>query len=208
MYFTVGGEKTAEITVKHSKFIAFCSLVADDDEAEAFVRGIKKRYTDATHAPYAYVLGEKQERLRASDDGEPSGTSGVPIAEAIKNSGLTNTVVVVVRYFGGIKLGTGGLARAYADAAIAALTLAGKKAFEKCAVLELFCDYGYISSVQNQVYAFGGMIQSADYGEGARMLVAVPFTKKDGFFVALADATSGRVNFTEKEERFCEVKGE
>ena len=155
MYFTVGGDGTAEVTVKHSKFIAFCSAVASDDEAESFVRGVKKRYTDATHAPYAYLLGEKSDKSRASDDGEPSGTSGIPILEAIKNSGLTNTVVVVVRYFGGIKLGTGGLARAYADAALAALDAAGKKAYDKCAIFALSCDYGLISAVQNQIYAFG-----------------------------------------------------
>ena len=208
MYFTVGGDRTAEITVKHSKFIAFCSKVTNDDEAEAFVKGVKKRYSDATHAPYAYVLGERQERSRASDDGEPSGTSGVPISEAIKNGGLTNTVVVVVRYFGGIKLGTGGLARAYADAALAALEQAGKTAYDKCTLCEITCDYSYISTVQNQIYAFGGIIVSADYDNGAKLHIAVPSVKKDAFFVSLADATSGRVSVSEGEEAYCEVKGE
>jgi len=206
MYFTVGGDGTAEVTVKHSKFIAFCSAVANDDEAEAFVKAVKKRYTDATHAPYAYLLGERSERSRASDDGEPSGTSGIPILEAIKNSGLTNTAVVVVRYFGGIKLGTGGLARAYADAALAALSAAGKRAFDKCAIFLISCDYGLISTVQNQIYAFNGVVQNADYTGGAVLTVAVPATKKEAFLVALADATSGRATQEEKEERYCEVK--
>ena len=206
MYFTVGGDGAAEVTVKHSKFIAFCSAVASDDDAEAFVKGIKKRYTDATHAPYAYLLGEKADKSRASDDGEPSGTSGIPILEAIKNSGLTNTVVVVVRYFGGIKLGTGGLARAYADAALAALAAAGKKAYDKCAIFALSCDYGLISAVQNQIYAFGGMIQNADYAGGARLTVAVPTDKKRAFLCALADATSGRADAQEIKETYCEVK--
>ena len=206
MYFTVGGDGTAEVTVKHSKFIAFCSAVASDDEAESFVRGVKKRYTDATHAPYAYLLGEKSDKSRASDDGEPSGTSGIPILEAIKNSGLTNTVVVVVRYFGGIKLGTGGLARAYADAALAALDAAGKKAYDKCAIFALSCDYGLISAVQNQIYAFGGIIQNADYAGGARLTVAVPTDRKKAFLCALADATSGRADAQEIKETYCEVK--
>ena len=206
MYFTVGGDGTAEVTVKHSKFIAFCSAVANDDEAEAFVKAVKKRYTDATHAPYAYLLGERSERSRASDDGEPSGTSGIPILEAIKNSGLTNTAVVVVRYFGGIKLGTGGLARAYADAALAALSAAGKRAFDKCAIFLISCDYGLISTVQNQIYAFNGVVQNADYTGGAVLTVAVPAIKKEAFLVALADATSGRATQEEKEERYCEVK--
>ena len=206
MYFTVGGDGTAEVTVKHSKFIAFCSAVANDDEAEAFVKAVKKRYTDATHAPYAYLLGEKSDKSRASDDGEPSGTSGIPILEAIKNSGLTNTAVVVVRYFGGIKLGTGGLARAYADAALAALSAAGKRAFDKCAIFLISCDYGLISTVQNQIYAFNGVVQNADYTGGAVLTVAVPAIKKEAFLVALADATSGRATQEEKEERYCEVK--
>ena len=206
MYFIVGGEGTAEVTVKHSKFIAFCSAVSSGDEAEAFVKAVKKRYTDATHAPYAYLLGEKADKSRASDDGEPSGTSGIPILEAIKNSGLTNTVVVVVRYFGGIKLGTGGLARAYADAALAALNASGKKAFDKCVLCEISCDYSLISTVQNQIYAFGGVIQNADYTGGAVLSVAVPSAKREGFLSSIADATSGKATVKEHEEAYCEVK--
>ena len=207
MYFTVGDAKTAEITVKHSKFIAFCSSVLSDDEAESFVKGIKKRYTDATHAPYAYVLGERGDKSRASDDGEPSGTSGIPILESIKNSGLTNTVVVVVRYFGGIKLGTGGLARAYSEVALAALSAGGKTAYEKCVISDISCDYTFISTVQNQIYAFGGILLNADYGDGARMTVAIPLEKKEAFLTAIADSTSGKASVKQGEERYCEIKG-
>ncbi len=206
MYYTVGGDGSAEISVKHSKFIAFCSAVSSDDEAEAFVKGVKKRYADATHAPYAYLLGEKSDKSRASDDGEPSGTSGIPILEAIKNTGLTNTVVVVVRYFGGIKLGTGGLARAYGDAALAALSTMGKRAFDKCVLFDVSCDYAFISAVQNQVYSFCGILQNADYTGGAVLSVAVPVEKKQAFLSALADATSGKAVVKEKEESYCEVK--
>ena len=177
-----------------------------DDEAEAFVKSIKKRYTDATHAPYAYLLGERSDRARASDDGEPSGTSGVPILEAIKNAGLTNTAVVVVRYFGGIKLGTGGLARAYGDAALAALSTCGKKAFEKCALFDVFCDYALISTVQNQIYACCGVLQNADYSDGAAFSCAIPLEKKEAFLSSLADATSGGASVKEKHESYCEVK--
>ena len=206
MYFTVGGEASAESSVKHSKFLAFCARVATDDEAEEFVKGIKRRFTDATHAPYAYLLGEKGEKSRASDDGEPSGTSGVPILETIKNAGLTFTAVVVVRYFGGIKLGTGGLARAYGDAASEALKTAGKTSFDKCTVFDLTCDYGAISAVQNQIFSFGGAVRSADYADGARISAAIPSDKKDAFISALADATSGKAGVTEGEELYCEVK--
>ena len=206
MYFTVGGDGNAELSVKHSKFLAFSARVTDEEQAENFVRGVKKRFSDATHAPYAYVLGERSDKFRASDDGEPSGTSGIPILESIKNAGLTDVAVVVVRYFGGIKLGTGGLARAYGDAAIQALKTSGKVAFDKCATFLVTCDYSLISSVQNQIYAFGGMILSCDYGDGAKVSAAVPCDKKNAFLSALADATSGKASFSEREETYCEVK--
>ena len=207
MYFSVGAsEWRAELSVKHSKFLAFCSSVSDEEQAEEFVRSIKKRYTDATHAPYAYLLGERADKFRASDDGEPSGTSGVPILESIKKAGLTFTAVVVVRYFGGIKLGTGGLARAYGDAAEAALSLADRKAFERCVICEIACDYPLISVVQNQVFSFGGILLGADYSSGAVLTVAVPCDKKSSFYTALADASSGKATITEKEEKYCEVK--
>lgn len=206
MYFTVRGAGNSELSVKHSKFIAFCERVADEEEAESFVKGIKKRFTDATHAPYAYLLGEKGEKSRASDDGEPSGTSGVPILEAIKNAGLTFTAVVVVRYFGGIKLGTGGLARAYGDAAIAALALVGKSAFDLCVAYRISCDYSLISTVQNQIFSFGGSVGSADYSDGAIFSASIPLKEEGAFLSALADATSGKARLERGEESFCEVK--
>ena len=205
MYYTVKGDGNAELSVKHSKFLAFCARVSDEEQAETFVKSVKKRFTDATRAPYAYLLGERADKSRASDDGEPSGTSGVPILESIKNAGLTDTAVVVVRYFGGIKLGTGGLARAYGDAATEALKLVGKSAFEKCVLYRLSCDYGLISSVQTQVYSFG-MILNSEYGDGATIIAAVCKEKYGAVVAALADATSGKVIAEQIEERYCEVK--
>jgi len=206
MYYTIGSESSAELTVKHSKFIAFCARTEGEEQAECFVKSVKKRFTDATHAPYAYLLGERGDKSRASDDGEPSGTSGVPILEAIRNSGLTDVSVVVVRYFGGIKLGTGGLARAYADAALAAIKTSGRIAMDKCTIFTLFCDYGAISAVQTQVFSFGGSIRSADYTDGAIITAAIPSDRKDAFLSSLADATSGKVRAEAGEELYCEVK--
>ena len=206
MYFTVGSNGSVELSVKHSKFLAFSARVTDEEEAESFVRGIKKRFSDATHAPYAYLLGDRGDKSRASDDGEPSGTSGAPILEAIKNAGLTFTAVVVVRYFGGIKLGTGGLVRAYGDAASEALAASGKVAFDKCVILSLSCDYALISTVQSQIYAFSGILLQANYEGGATLSAAIPLLKKESFLSALADATSGKVTAMAEDERYCEVK--
>lgn len=205
MYATVKGEGRAETSVKHSKFLAFSARVSDEEEAETFIRSIKKRYTDATHAPYAYVLGERGDKSRASDDGEPSGTSGVPILEAIKGAGLTFTCVVVVRYFGGIKLGTGGLAHAYGDAATEAIRASERTTFEKCAIFTVKSDYNLLSAVQNRIFSHQGLVLQAEYVDGAALTAAIPLAKKDAFLSALADATSGRANIEEGEERFCEI---
>ena len=120
-YLTVSDTAEAEITEKKSRFIATVLHIESEEEATAVLADFRKRYWDARHNCYAYVLGKKSELERFSDDGEPSGTAGRPILEVIKGRGLTNTMIIVTRYFGGILLGTGGLSRAYAAAAADAL---------------------------------------------------------------------------------------
>ena len=105
---SVRGESYAEYVIKKSKFIARAVHITTEEEAQAYLRDGKKQYWDARHNCYAYQLGMNFEKQKSSDDGEPSGTAGKPILEVLKNKGLTNTLIVVTRYFGGIKLGTGG----------------------------------------------------------------------------------------------------
>ena len=205
MYYTVRRKSTAEISIKHSKFIAFCASVSDPDEADLFVKSIKKEYSDATHAPYAYLLGERGDKSRASDDGEPSGTSGAPILDAIKGEGLTDTVVVVVRYFGGIKLGTGGLTRAYGDSALAALRAAERDAYERCAVYTVECDYAAAEPVRSKAYAQGGLSLDTAYVNGVTLSLAVPVGREDAFLSAVADVTSGKAVVHKTDEKFCRM---
>ena len=205
MFYTVLRETSAETTVKHSKFIAFCASVSDIDEADLFVKRIKKEYSDATHAPYAYVLGERGDKSRASDDGEPSGTSGAPILEAIKGEGLTNTAVVVVRYFGGIKLGTGGLTRAYGDSALSALRSADKVGYERCSVFVVRCDYATSRPIVNKAYAAGGLSLDTAYVDGVTLTVGIPVGGEDSFLSSVADVTSGRATVEKIDERFCRM---
>ena len=205
MYYTVRRKSTSELSVKHSKFIAFCASVSDPDEADLFVKSIKKEYSDATHAPYAYILGERGDKSRASDDGEPSGTSGAPILDAIKGEGLTNTVVVVVRYFGGIKLGTGGLTRAYGDSALAALRVAEKDAYEKCTIYTVACDYSAAAPIQAKAFSQGGLCLDTSYVNGVSLTVGIPVGQEDAFLSAVADVTSGRAVIDKVEERFCRM---
>lgn len=115
------GEGSAAYTIQKSRFLAFATRIHNEAEAQNFIMQIKKQHYDARHNPSAYILGERGEKQKSNDDGEPGGTAGNPILEAIKNKHLTDVAVVVTRYFGGIKLGAGGLIRAYGNAAILGL---------------------------------------------------------------------------------------
>ena len=114
-YKTVYRGKEGEIIEKKSRFIATVRLVETEEEALAFIEEMKKKYWNATHNCFAYVIGERRECVRCSDDGEPSGTAGAPMLEILEKQSIYNVVVIVTRYFGGILLGTGGLVRAYSD---------------------------------------------------------------------------------------------
>src|SRR5690625_3970862 len=113
IYYTVKTDGTHEINIQKSRFIGYIARVTSEDKAQSFIQTIKKKHYDATHNCSAYLIGEHDQIQKANDDGEPSGTAGVPMLEVLKKLSLKNTVVVVTRYFGGVKLGAGGLIRAY-----------------------------------------------------------------------------------------------
>src|SRR5699024_7098601 len=112
-YYTVKYKGADEVVIQKSRFIGYVKRVESEEEAQNFIQEIKKKHHDATHNCSAYVIGENDQIQKANDDGEPSGTAGIPILEVIKKQHLKDTAVVVTRYFGGIKLGAGGLIRAY-----------------------------------------------------------------------------------------------
>lgn len=141
LYKTIKQQASAEQIIERSRFIAHAMPVSDKEEADAFIAEIKSRYKDATHNVPAMVLGDKSQIQWASDDGEPQGTSGAPIVQMLVSEGLTNLVIVVTRYFGGIKLGTGGLVRAYTSSAKLALEAAGVCSVQD--VLKLTCEIDY-----------------------------------------------------------------
>ncbi|MDE7300610.1 MAG: YigZ family protein, partial [Clostridia bacterium] len=131
-FLSVNGECVTEKVIEKSRFIATSRHVDGEEEAKAFIDEVRARYKDATHNCYAYVADDKGNFLRFSDDGEPQGTAGMPILEVIKNCNLKQTAVVVTRYFGGIKLGAGGLVRAYAGAAAENLAATERVNYEPC----------------------------------------------------------------------------
>lgn len=149
-YSTIQKEGQAELIIEKSRFIGYVKPVENREEADAFIKEIKARHRDATHNVPAFVIGEKFQQQWASDDGEPQGTSGVPMLQMMVKEGITNVVVVVTRYFGGIKLGTGGLVRAYTNTAKAALEDAGIHHVKDQTVIVASMDYTYLGKLQNE----------------------------------------------------------
>lgn len=149
LYSTVRAEASAEQIIEKSRFIAYVSPAETREEADEFIAVIRKKHKDATHNVPAMVLGDKFQIQWASDDGEPQGTSGAPIVQMLVAQGITNVVVVVTRYFGGIKLGTGGLVRAYTSSAKLGLAAAGICDVCERSVLTYAIDYTHLAKLQN-----------------------------------------------------------
>ena len=158
-YRTVGQVGEAEIIIEKSLFIGYAAPAGTEEEALEFIQTIKKKHRDATHNVPAYVIGENNAVQRFSDDGEPSGTAGVPMLEVLKKEDLRDTVLVVTRYFGGIKLGAGGLVRAYTKAAKAALEAAGIVTRVLHQVVQVSIDYTLLGLILNQLRAGGYAIK-------------------------------------------------
>lgn len=163
-YTTLRGEGTAEYEEKRSRFIGCARPVSSEDEAADFIRSVKSKHYGARHNVSAYLLS-RGDIARYSDDGEPQGSAGIPALECIRRAGLRDAAVVVTRYFGGILLGVGGLARAYAKAAGAALDAAGRVRYEPYSEFSLVCSY---SDYQRVIYELGGagaIIDAVDYAD-------------------------------------------
>lgn len=149
LYKTVRKQAEAVQVIDKSRFIAHVFPVESREEADAFLAEIREKYKDATHNVPAMVIGDKSQIQWASDDGEPQGTSGAPMVQMMVKEGMTNLIVVVTRYFGGIKLGTGGLVRAYTSSAKLGLEAAGVCSVREMAELTVKIDYPYLAKIQN-----------------------------------------------------------
>jgi len=171
-YKSVRQEADAEKTIEKSRFIAHVKPVSSREEAEAFVARIKSTNKDATHNVPAFIIGEKSELQWASDDGEPSGTSGAPMLQMLAKEGLTNIAVVVTRYFGGVKLGTGGLARAYTSVAKLAVDLAGVCEMREIWTAVARLDYTYYGKLQNMAAGGTFNILGTTYDDAVNATIA------------------------------------
>ncbi|MFW5649468.1 MAG: YigZ family protein [Candidatus Alkaliphilus sp. MAG34] len=197
-----------EIIIEKSKFIGHATPVENEGEAVAFIEKIKTEYWNATHNVPAYIVGKNNEIQRYSDDKEPSGTAGVPVLEVIKREGLKNVAVVVTRYFGGTKLGTGGLVRAYtrgAKIALGAAKIITKKLHK---LVTITMDYTVSGKVQNEILQNGYLIKEAKYDDAVHFYVYVEVDLFKHFKNQITEWTSGKYNLNHiKEEYLSEIDG-
>ena len=191
IYFVPASTTKAEIKVKGSKFIAGIFPIKSKNEAEAVYKDIKKKYYDATHNCFAYRIDSNI--YRYSDDGEPNGTAGKPILQMIDNKELCEALCVVTRYFGGTKLGTGGLIRAYSDAAKEALDKT--KISKKIRRRQLFLTFSYDleNSIRKLLSAFNGKLEESLYSEQIKMNVKIPESKVDLFKKEIIDISNNTI---------------
>lgn len=182
----------AETEEKKSRFIATLRPVNSEDEALTFIAEMRKKYWDASHNCFAFVIGENNEIMRAGDDGEPAQTAGRPMLDVLTGEEVHNTCVVVTRYFGGTLLGTGGLVRAYAGAAKEGLK--NSTVVEKCLAdrLEIKTDYSDLGKIQYILLEAGITILESDYSDTVSMTLLVPVSETDKIREKLTEGTGGR----------------
>lgn len=199
-YFTINGIQQAEIKIKGSKFIGTVSPAASEALAKSTILEISKKYFDATHNCFAYQVGLARPIIsRSSDDGEPAGTAGLPILNVIKGRNLTNLAVVVTRYYGGTKLGKGGLIRAYSECARLALdkcTIVKKYIFQ---TIDLTFDYNLTGPVMRIVSQFEAKVVDSQYGDQTFLKLSLRKSKVDDFQDNIVEISSGRVSIVRSE---------
>ncbi|MCX7842985.1 MAG: YigZ family protein [Clostridia bacterium] len=202
LYKTVKNAAGAEIEEKKSRFIASVKPVNSEEEALDFISMLKSKYWDASHNVYAYYIGGNNIIQRFSDDGEPSGTAGLPVLEVIKRMELQDLVVVVTRYFGGILLGAAGLIRAYSKSASAGIEAAGIITRQLCTEVSIMLEYTLFGKVQNVLMSKGYSIESIIYAQDIDITVYIPAGTNEEFIKLISDTTNGRALVEFKENTY------
>lgn len=201
-YKSVAGETTTEKIIEKSRFITVSRHICGEDEAKAFIEGVRKTHSDATHNCYAYVADDMGNLLRFSDDGEPQGTAGMPMLEVLRVNDLRQTAVVVTRYFGGIKLGAGGLVRAYSGCVAENIAAAKKVLYQTCAESEYFVDYPEVDAAMRFFGKEECNVINTGYADKVSFTVAVKKENEENFNSVLSNFLNGRVTVIKKREYF------
>lgn len=207
-YRTVYEGGRGEIVEKKSRFIAATAPISSEEEALAFIESVKKEYWDARHHCYAYITGERCEVQRFSDDGEPGGTAGKPILDVLTGEGLGNTAVVVTRYFGGTLLGTGGLVRAYSQAAKAGLASSKIITRIKGFKLKILTDYTGLGKIQYLLAKRHIPVLESIYTEQVELHVVIPIKEQETIQAELTEGTNGQAEIIQNGEVcFADIDG-
>ncbi len=202
---TVLYESKGEFEEKHSKFLGFLLPCMSEEEATAIIEKFRSRYWDAKHCVYAYALSDNN-ITRFSDDGEPHGTAAKPILEVIEGAELKNVILIVVRYFGGVLLGTGGLVRAYTAAAKGAVLNAEIYEMVPCTVFGTQCEYNMISTINSIIENVGGKVLNTEYNEKVSLTCYIKNTDIDEFNKQIKEKFAGKVEFKAENEKMLPIK--
>lgn len=204
MYKTVSGEGEAMLVEKRSKFIATVYPVDNEPKAIELLNSLRSKYSDATHNVYAYIIDENN-IFRYSDDGEPSGTAGMPVLDTIRKEGIVDVLVVVTRYFGGTLLGTGGLVHAYGGAARQGLLAAGIVNRCLCDILCVNVDYTMAGKVQYHLSSKGFTVEDTVYDSRVTFFVCCKPGEAQELTQALTELTSGRADCRVTDKKYVDL---
>jgi uncharacterized YigZ family protein len=203
-FYTVKGHGETEIIIQKSRFIAHVARAENEHAAQQFIDKIKKEHWSATHNCSAYLIGENDQIQKANDDGEPSGTAGVPILEVLKKKKLKNTVAVITRYFGGIKLGAGGLIRAYGKAASEGIKAAGTVERVLMKVIHTKVDYTWLGKLENELRSSSYTLKEIHYQDKVEIEVFVAESETENFKEWMIGLTNGQGDIFEGELLYLE----
>ena len=195
-----------EYIVEKSTFIGYAKPIKTEEEAIEFINEIKKKHKDATHNVWAYTIGENMNIQRYSDDGEPQGTAGIPTLEVIKKEDLRDVVVVVTRYFGGIKLGAGGLVRAYTKGAKVGIEAGIVIEKVKYSEVKIKIEYTQLGRIQNEIMNLGFKVKDTIYSEDVELIVYVRNEEAQSLMDRIIDITSGTADVSLGEEYYLSDK--
>jgi len=186
------GAATAELIVKRSRFLSQAEFFDNPNAIKVTIARVRQLHAGSTHVVYAYIVGAAGAVFGFSDDGEPKGTAGRPVLAVLKGFGLTNTLLTVVRYFGGTKLGTGGLVRAYSESARAALSVLDTEELVDKVAFSVDMPYAIYESSRRLIENLGS-VEEAEFGQSVALTGYIPVAARDKLVTGLADLSGGKV---------------
>ncbi len=202
-YYTVKKQSFSEIEVKKSRFLCDIKSIINEDQAKDFIKQIKAKYPDARHVCYAFICDVDGNNFKYSDGGEPQGTAGLPILEALKTRNLTCVVAVVTRYFGGILLGTGGLARAYSDSTVSGINTSTVSEYLSSIKLKVQFSYSLYPKFTNKISSYNVIINNNEYlDNGVQVTFTCPTNEKDKIINLICELSAGKSHVEEIERLY------